>query len=57
MRVSMVVLWVSMVVEAGGFRGGAACLSFFLQEAISLMLYAYLWGAALVCNIAPIYHV
>jgi len=56
MRVSMVGLWVLVAVEAGGFRGGTACLSFFLQVAISLMLYAYLWGAALVCNIAPIYH-
>jgi len=36
----MVVLWVSVVVEASGFRGGAACLSFFLQPAISLMLHS-----------------
>jgi len=42
--------------EAGGFRGGAACLTFFLQEAISLMLYAYLWGAALLWSLALIYH-
>jgi len=51
-----IALWVLVAVEAGGFRGGATCLNFFLQVAISLMLYAYLWGAALLWSLALIYH-